>query len=70
MTTDVDGLTTSQAARLLGLSEQTIRDFVKRGTLPATSTPHGSLIDEAAAHRLATERERQRRERRAGRGSE
>lgn len=62
MTTDVNGLTTSQAARLLGVSEQSVRDFVRRGALEAVQTPHGSVIDSDDAHRLAATRERQRRE--------
>lgn len=72
MQADVEGLTTGQAARLLGLSEQSVRDFVRRGLLRAVQTPLGAIVDEEDAHRLAAKREQQHRERtrRAGRAME
>jgi len=53
----IDGLRTGQAARLLGLSEQSVRTLVRRRKLVAIKTPYGLLVDEADAHRLAAERE-------------
>ena len=53
----VGGLRTGEAARLLGLSEQTVRTLVRRRQLVAVQTPYGLLVDEADAHRLAAERE-------------
>jgi len=38
-------LTTSEAARAAGVSEQTIRLWAKSGRLPFTATKHGALID-------------------------
>ena len=57
MPATVDGLRTSEAARLLGLSEQTVRGLVRAGKLPAIQTPYGALIDCQAAHNLAAQRE-------------
>ena len=57
MVATVDGLRTGQAARLLGLSEQTVRTLVRRRQLAAVQTPYGLLVDEADAHRLAAQRE-------------
>jgi len=63
MVATVDGLTTGQAARLLGLSEQSVRGLVRAGKLAAVQTPLGALIDEADAHRLAAARDQIARER-------
>ncbi len=56
-------LTTSQAARILGLSDQSVRALARSGKLPATQTPLGMLLDPLAVHALAAEREREQRER-------
>jgi len=58
-------LTTAQAARVLGISEQSVRAWTRAGKLQATVTPLGLLIDEQSAHRLAAEREEAARERNA-----
>lgn len=58
MVTTIGGLRTGEAARMIGVSEQTIRSLVRRGLLRAMQTPHGVLIDDTDAHRLAAERER------------
>lgn len=57
MPATLDGLRTGEAARLLGLSEQTTRALARAGKLRATQTALGLLVDEADAHRLAAERE-------------
>jgi excisionase family DNA binding protein len=41
-------LTTAEAAAALGCSDQTIRDRINRGTLPAIRTRYGALIERAA----------------------
>ena len=38
-------LTTSQAARAIGVAEGTVRSWIRSGRLQATRTPHGALID-------------------------
>ena len=53
----IAGLRTGEAARVLGLSEQTVRTLVRRRQLVAVQTPYGLLVDEADAHRLAAQRE-------------
>jgi len=58
MVATLDGMTTAEAARALGLSEQTVRGLVRSGKLPSVRTPPGSVIDEAGVHRLSAERER------------
>jgi len=60
MVATVDGLTTGQAARLLGLSEQSVRGLVRRRKLVAVRTALGLLVDEVDARRLAAERDRAR----------
>ena len=59
----VDGLRTGEAARMIGVSEQTIRAFVRTGKLRGATTALGVLIDEDDAHRVAAERGRAGRER-------
>ena len=56
MQATIEGLRTGEAARLLGVSEQSVRTLVRRRKLLATVTPLGLLVDEADAHRLAAER--------------
>ena len=52
-----DMLTTSQAGRELGMSEQTVRRLLKLGRLAYTATPHGALIAREDCERLAAERQ-------------
>jgi len=40
-------LTPSAAARVAGVSEQTLRAWLKSGRLPHSSTPLGRLVDRA-----------------------
>ncbi len=54
----IGGLRTGEAARLIGMSEQSVRAFVRAGTLKATRTPLGLLIDADDARRLADQRDR------------
>src|SRR3712207_2827235 len=64
MPATIDGLRTGEAARLIGVSEQTVRGPVRAGKLKAVSTPLGALIDEDSAHQLAAAREQAARTRR------
>ena len=64
MPATIDGLRTGEAARLLGVSEQSVRGFICAGKLRAVQTPLGALVDEESAHQLAEAREQARRERR------
>jgi len=59
----VEKLTPSAAARLAGVSEQTLRAWLKRGQLPCEQTPLGRLIDPVALGRFMGEREAAQRER-------
>ena len=54
---------TSGAARLLGLSEQRVRQLAAAGQLPYEETPLGRLYAVDDVHRLIAQRERQARER-------
>ena len=56
-------LTTSAAARRAGVSEQTIRSWMRRGLLAAEQTPLGALLDAADVDAAIAERERRQRER-------
>ncbi len=56
-------LTTGQAARAAGVSEQTIRQWLKAGALQYEQTPLGRLIDARSLGRLLTAREATRRAR-------
>ena len=40
-----DLMSTSEAARCLGIAAETLRSWVRAGTLPATVTPLGMLFD-------------------------
>lgn len=51
-------LTTSEAARRLGLSENSVRGLVRTGKLDAQITPLGALISPASVERLRLARER------------
>jgi excisionase family DNA binding protein len=46
----------SEAARLLGVSPQSIRDWIKDGRLPALRTGIGNVVRVADVQRLAAER--------------
>jgi len=56
-------LTTSIAARIAGVSEQSIRAWARAGILPHEQTPLGMLIDRDDLDAVLRARERQRRER-------
>jgi excisionase family DNA binding protein len=49
-------VTTSQAARLLGVSSELVRLMLRDGRIDAQRTPLGSLIPRAEVERLAAER--------------
>jgi len=49
-------LTTGQAARALGVSEQSVRVWVRDGRLPAEITPLGALIPHQAVETLRRSR--------------
>jgi excisionase family DNA binding protein len=51
-------LTTSEAARLAGVSKQSIRSWMRAGRLPHEVTPLGALIDPADLDALLLARER------------
>jgi excisionase family DNA binding protein len=52
-------LTTTDTARVLGLSPSRVRQLVDSGVLPATRTPRGMrLIPRHAVEALAVERQR------------
>ena len=53
----VDGLTTTQVARRLGVSPQRVIQLVRAGHLPHVMTAHGRLYDPAAVERLAAQRQ-------------
>lgn len=55
-------MSTSEAARVLGVASETLRAWVKQGKVPARQSPLGLLFDASAVHRFAADRERARRE--------
>jgi predicted site-specific integrase-resolvase len=55
-------MTTSAAARVAGVSEQTIRSWAKSGRLPVIATPLGMLIDPVTLGTVIAEREAAQRE--------
>jgi excisionase family DNA binding protein len=59
-------VTTSQAARLLEVSDQWIRTLMRSGQLAHVVTPLGRLIPRDAVERLARERRGRRRQRTEG----
>ena len=63
----IGGLRTGEAARVLGVSEQSVRSWARAGRLPYTATPYGALFDTRAVHTLAAQRERIARTRSGGR---
>ena len=54
---------TAQAARLLGLSEQRVRQLADAGELPSMRTPLGRLFDRGDVEALAEAREQAQRRR-------
>lgn len=51
-----ESLTVSQAARLLGLSSERVRQLATSGRLASTRTPLGRLFDRDGVERLIAER--------------
>ena len=69
MTTTIDEkLTTAQAARAIGVSEQTIRIWTRSKRLRGEPTPLGHLYDAREIGRVIAQREALARERRGGSG--
>jgi excisionase family DNA binding protein len=56
-------VTTSEAARIAGVSAETIRLWLRDGRLPGQITPLGALIRRVDVDRLVTQREAARRDR-------
>ena len=55
----VDPVLTTEAARILNVSQETVRQWERRGILPAHKTARGvRLFDRRDVERLARERER------------
>jgi predicted site-specific integrase-resolvase len=63
MVTVDERLSTSSAARVAGVSDQALRDWMKSGRLAYTRTELGALIDHAELARFLAERNAARRER-------
>ena len=60
----VEGLTTGDVARLLGLSNARVQQFVQDGRLrPVAVTPLGRIFDPAAVEAFAAQRQTQKQER-------
>jgi excisionase family DNA binding protein len=59
-------LTTSEAARVLEVSDQWVRSLMRSGRLAHVVTPLGRLIPREAVERLARERRGRRRQRTEG----
>lgn len=49
-------LTTSEAARRLGVSEATLRNWSSKGLVPAIVSPHGRLFADEDIARLRAQR--------------
>lgn len=56
--TGIDALTTSEAARLLGVSAERVRQLADAGTLPCKRTALGRLFDPEAVASVAASRVR------------
>ncbi len=54
----VEGLSKSQAARILGLSSARVYQLMQSGVLPYRSTALGRLVDPVAVAALKIEREK------------
>lgn len=52
-------MSTSEAARCLGVAAETLRAWVRAGKIAARESPLGLLFDAQAVHDLAATRERQ-----------
>jgi hypothetical protein len=50
-------LTTSQVGRRLGLTDQSVRAYMRSGRLRYLPTPHGALFDPTDVEQLRRERE-------------
>ena len=50
-------LSTSEAARVLGVASETLRTWVRRRKIPARVSPLGLLFDTQDVHDLAAQRE-------------
>ena len=68
MAAAVGGMTTSEAARALGVASETVRTWARQRRVRAVETPHGLLFDEDDVHRLAEQRDRAAREKPRRRG--
>ncbi len=66
MTTS-DMLTVGQAARMLGLSPERVRQLARAGTLPVEATPYGRVFDRATVGTYIARREARQRQRRGRR---
>ncbi len=56
MVSTLEGLSTSAAARRLGVAAETLRAWVRQDTLPATQTPLGLVFDAGDVERLRLSR--------------
>ena len=61
-------LTPSEAARVAGVSVDTVRGWLRAGRLPYEATKYGALIDAGDLGRVIAQREALARERRTGSG--
>ena len=52
-----DWLTMTQAAQVLGVSDQTVRNLADKGKLELNRTPLGRLVSAQSVEKLRTERE-------------
>jgi excisionase family DNA binding protein len=57
MTPTVDGLTPAQAARILGVTTQRVRQLTQDGRLIFMQTPLGRLLDRESVEQLRLARE-------------
>ena len=55
-------MSTSEAARCLGVASETLRTWVRAGKIAARESPLGLIFDAQVVHDLAAKRERQARE--------
>lgn len=54
--TDRHWYTSSQAAGVLGVTREGVRQMVLRGVLPSRTSPLGRLFSKTVVHRLAEQR--------------
>jgi excisionase family DNA binding protein len=62
-----DLMSTSEAARCLGIAAETLRGWVKQGKIAGRPTPLGLLFDADVVHDFAARRDAAATERRRGR---